>query len=159
MPLTGYLKLPDIDGESRRADHEGEIDIIGTNWSMSQPATQQIGSGRVKSRAVIQPITLTKLYDAASPYIALACMQAKPFDEVVITFRKDSGDAHLDYLAITLTNVIITDYKTLAAPTDEEITELVSLAFEKIKVKYTVQADDHSKGDEHEVEYDLSAGK
>lgn len=159
MPLTGYLKLPDIDGESRRADHEGEIDIVGTDWSMAQPSTQQIGSGRVRSRASIEPITLTKFYDAASPYISLACMQGKSFDEAVISFRKDSGDSHLDYLTITLTNVAITAYKINAGPSDEEITELVTLAFEKINVKYTVQADDHSAGDEHEIEYDLSAGK
>ncbi|WP_375203066.1 hypothetical protein [Hyphococcus sp.] len=29
--------------------------------------------------------------------------------------------------------------------------------FEKVKVIYTMQADDHSAGDEHEVEYDVAA--
>ncbi len=33
-----------------------------------------------------------------------------------------------------------------------------SRSFTKIKLLYTVQADDHSSSDEHEIEYDVSAG-
>lgn len=158
MPMTGYLKLPDIDGESRRADHEDEIDITSIDWSMAQAANMQIGSGRTSSRAAVSPIGITKVYDASSPYIALACMQGKAFDEVVISFRKDSGEAHLDYLKITLTNVVISTYSLNGSAMGEEINDSFSLSFEKITVLYTMQADDHSSGDEHEIEYDVSAG-
>lgn len=156
MPMTGYLKMPDIDGESRRADHEDEIDIIDIQWGMSQASSMQIGSGRTSSRAMVEPISMSKMYDASSPYLALACMQGKAFDEVEISFRKDSGDAHLDYLKITLTNVVISSYNMSSG--GEEIMDNFSLSFEKVKVLYTMQADDHSSGDEHEIEYDVSAG-
>lgn len=158
MPMTGYMKLPDIDGESRRADHEDEIDLLSIDWSMAQAATMQVGSGRTRSRATVNPISVTKSYDASSPYIALACMQGKAFDEVVISFRKDSGEAHLDYLKITLTNVVISSYNFSGSAMGEEITDSLSLSFEKINVLYTMQADDHSSGDEHEIEYDVSSG-
>lgn len=158
MPMTGYLKLPDIEGESRRADHEGEIDIMSIDWSMAQSANMQIGSGRTSSRASVQPIGITKIYDASSPYLALACMQGKAFDEVVISFRQDSGEAHLDYLVITLANVVISSYGLNGSAMGEEISDSFSLSFEKVKVLYTVQADDHSSGDEHEIEYDVAAG-
>ncbi len=158
MPMTGYMKLPDIEGESRRADHEGEIDIMSIDWGMSQASNMQIGSGRTSSRATVNPINITKIYDASSPYLALACMQGKAFDEVVISFRQDSGEAHLDYLVITLTNVVISSYSLSGSAMGEEITDALSLAFEIVNVKYTMQADDHSSGDEHEIEYDVSAG-
>ena len=158
MPMTGYVKFPNIEGESRRADHEGEIDITSIDWNMAQAANMQIGSGRTASRAMVNPIGISKLYDAASPYLALACMQGKAFDEVVISFRKDSGEAHLDYLVITLTNVVISSYSMAGHATGEEISDTFSLSFEKIKVLYTMQADDHSSGDEHEIEYDVAAG-
>ncbi|MEM9319496.1 MAG: type VI secretion system tube protein Hcp [Pseudomonadota bacterium] len=158
MPITGYMKLPNIDGESRRADHEGEIDIMSIDWSMAQASNMQIGSGRTSSRATVSPVGISKIYDASSPYIALACMQGKAFDEVVISFRQDSGDVHLDYLVITLTNVVISSYSLAGSAMGEEITDTLSLAFEKVKVLYTMQADDHSSGDEHEIEYDVSAG-
>ena len=39
------------------------------------------------------------------------------------------------------------------------IKEEVSMSFEEIAVVYVVQADDHSAGDEHVVEYNIVAGK
>jgi type VI secretion system secreted protein Hcp len=156
--MTGYMKMPDIAGESRRADHEEEIDILSIDWSMSQAANMQIGSGRTSSRATVNPIGITKIYDASSPYLALACMQGKAFDEVVISFRQDSGDVHLDYLKITLTNVVISSYNMNGSAMGEDITDALSLSFEEVKVLYTMQADDHSSGDEHEIEYDVASG-
>ncbi|SDE43701.1 Hcp family type VI secretion system effector [Ruegeria marina] len=160
MPLTGYLKIPDIDGESQRADHEEEIDIHDIQWLIEQAAVAQVGRGRSQARARVDALKFRKIYDASSPYLALACMQAKSFDEVVLTVRKDSGEAHLDYLTITMTNVIISKYEVLGNSSDvhDMIEEEGGLNFEQVKIKYVVQADDHSAGDEHEVEYDIAKG-
>jgi type VI secretion system secreted protein Hcp len=163
MAFTGYMKIDDIKGESKRADHEDEIDIFGVRWGASQTSSASTGSGRTRGRAVVQDVMLHKYYDAASPYLALACMQGKSFAEIVIAVRKDSGEAHLDYLIVTLSNVIISSYTMEGSgpkeSDDDMIVETVALSCEKIGVKYTVQADDHSAGDEHEIEYDLIAGK
>lgn len=162
MPLTGYLKLPDIDGESKAADHEGEIDFHGINWSVAQKAkAARPGSGRARARAIVSPLEVQKFYDASSPYIALAAMQGKAFDEIELSVRQDSGDAHLDYLKITLTNCTLSAYAMYNDGIDDPLTEIserVGISFEKVKVLYTVQADDHSAGDEHEIEYDVAAG-
>lgn len=158
MPLTGFLKIPDIPGESRLADHEGEIDIHSISWNVTGQTGVTQGAGRPRARAEAGPVSVGKFYDASSPYIALAAMQGKSFDEVVISFRQDSGEAHLDYLTITLENVIISSYDLNGPPENEEIEDRVQLSFEKINVKYVVQADDHSSGDEHEIEFDVVAG-
>lgn len=159
MPLTGYLKVPDVPGESQRVDHEEEIDVHSIEWEIAQAAQAQIGRGRSRARAEISALSMNKMYDAASPYLALACMQGKSFDEIVLMVRKDSGEAHLDYLKITMTNCAISHYSILPTPQDgQQIEEHIGLTFEQVKVVYTVQADDHSAGDEHEIEYDLAAG-
>ncbi len=159
MPLTGYLKVPDVPGESQRVDHEEEIDVHSIEWEIAQAATSQIGRGRSRSRAEISAISMNKMYDASSPYLALACMQGKSFDEIVLMVRKDSGDAHLDYLQITMTNCAISHYSVLPTPAEsQQIEEHIGITFEQVKVVYTVQADDYSAGDEHEIEYDLAAG-
>jgi type VI secretion system secreted protein Hcp len=133
------------------------------HWKIAQRNSSALGSGRSSARAEISPIFVDKWTDAASPYLALACMQAKSFEEVVLLFRKDSGDAHLDYLKITMTNVIISSFEMLNEYKEEEepilmIPERIGLSCEKINIVYTVQADDHSAGDEHEVEYDITKG-
>jgi type VI secretion system secreted protein Hcp len=163
MAFTGYLKIEGIDGESKRADHEGEIDCFGVEFEATQMSSSSVGSGRTRGRATLSDFTFHKWFDAASPYLALACAKGKSFEEIVFTVRKDSGDAHLDYLIITLTNCIISGYRMVQnapeAASSELIADKVTVSYEQLKIKYVVQADDHSKGDEHEIEYDLVAAK
>lgn len=162
MPITGFLKIPDIPGESKRAEHEDEIDIHGIEWRVAQKAkAARPGSGRTRQRAIVSPLEVHKFYDASSPYIALAAMQGKSFDKIVLSISRDGGDAHLDYLVITLTNCAISAYGLFNDGVDDPLTtisERVSITFEQVAVKYTVQAEDHSAGDEHEIEYDVAAG-
>lgn len=163
MAFTGYLKIEGVDGRSMRADHEKEIDCWGVEFSASQHSSSSVGSGRTRGRATLSDFTFHKWTDAASPYLLLACAKGKSFAEIVFTVRKDSGDAHLDYLIITLTNCIISGYRMAQSATEEAnqevISETIEISYEKLNFKYVVQADDHSKGDEHEVEYDLVAAK
>jgi type VI secretion system secreted protein Hcp len=156
--LTGYLKIPDIAGESQRADHEDEIDIHDIQWMVAQAASVEVGSSRTRARAVVSPLKVRKFMDASSPYLALACMQGKSFPDMVLTLRKDSGDAHLDYLVITMTNAQVVSYEMVTEEGSSVPTEEVGIMFESITIKYTVQADDHSAGDEHEITYDIAAG-
>jgi type VI secretion system secreted protein Hcp len=157
MPLTGYMKVPDIDGESTRVGHEDEIDIFAVSWDINAIAASG-SSRRRRARADAGPLVVHKYYDAASPYLALATHQGKVFDEVAVTLRKESGGVHLDYLTITLRNVVISSYAFENDPWDEgeeQLTERVECEAEKISFKYVVQEEDHSAGDEHETEIDL----
>jgi type VI secretion system secreted protein Hcp len=161
MPISGYVKIEEIKGESKRADHEGEIDVHSIAWTVAQRSSANLGGGRTRGRAEISDITVRKFTDAASPYLAQAAMQGKSLPEIVIMARKDSGDAHLDYLQITLSNAAVSGFRLLgsAAGSEEQLPEEeVGFTAEKIKMKYIVQADDHSAGDEHEFEYDIVAG-
>ncbi|EYD76441.1 hypothetical protein Rumeso_01999 [Rubellimicrobium mesophilum DSM 19309] len=161
MPISGYVKIDDIKGESKRADHEEEIDVHSISWNVAQRSSANLGSGRSRGRAEISDISVRKFTDAASPYLAQAAMQGKSLPEIVIMARKDSGDTHLDYLQFTLTNAAISGFRILPTPsgTEEQLPEEeVSFTAEKIKMKYVTQADDHSAGAEHEFEYDLVAG-
>ncbi|MDQ8199226.1 type VI secretion system tube protein Hcp [Pelagicoccus enzymogenes] len=157
--LTGYLKIPDIPGESQRAEHEDEIDIHGISWGVQAQAADD-GSGRTRARAEVSAITLKKYYDASSPYLFLSAAQGKSFDEITITFIRSNPDSgSFPYLTITLSNCVVTNYQvTGGTSVDDKQSEEVGLSFETINIKYVVQADDHSAGDEHEIEYDIAAG-
>lgn len=161
MTFRGFLSIPDIAGESRSADHEDEINIHGLQWKIEQDTAKATGRGRRQSRATVGNFIVTKFTDAASPYLALACLQGKSIPEITIALRKDSGEAHLDYLIITMKNCQIASFDMDGgAPngTDDRITESVALSFEQITKTYTIQADDHSAGDEHEITFDIAAG-
>ena len=161
MALTGYMKIDDIPGESVRADHEGEIDIHGIQWKAAQASSEGRGSGRTQSRAQVSAFTCHKVMDSSSPYLALACMQGKSIPEIVVSIRKDSGEAHLDYLTVKLENCIISSYEMMNDGSDENdhiLSEVVSISFEMITETYVEQSDDHSAGSEHQIEFDITAG-
>jgi len=161
MPITGYMKIDEIQGESVRAGHEDEIDVFGLHWKTAQASSANSGSGRTQSRAQVSAFTCRKVMDASSPYLALACMQGKSIPEITVCVRKDSGEAHLDYLTVVMENCIISSYEMEndgSEPNDQMISEVISISFEIIKETYVVQADDHSAGAEHSIEYDVVAG-
>lgn len=162
MPLTGFMQIKGIPGESRRVEHEGEIDVTDVMWRIEQAPPSSAGRGRRRARAEVGDVVVTKTYDSSSPYLALAAMQSRSFPEVVISVRRDSGDAHLDYLTITMSNVLVSQYEIIGTDPEpragDEVLELVGLTFEEVRVRYVVQDDDHSAGDEHEIEYDIAAG-
>ncbi len=160
MTIQGFLKIDDIAGESQRAEHEEEIDVHGLRWGAELPTQSSRTRGRTRARAQVDQLEVRKFYDASSPYLLLGCMQGRAYPEMTLAVRKDSGDAHLDYLVITMTNVVVVDVEMTDRdiPDNDLIEERIALSFEKVNVKYTVQADDHSAGDEHEIEYDIAAG-
>ncbi len=163
MAFTGYLKIEGIDGESKRADHEGEIDCFGVEFD-AKPDEQRLGRlGPHPRPGDAVGFHLPQVVRRGLALSGAGLCQGKSFAEIVFTVRKDSGDAHLDYLIITLENCIISSYKMAQnapeAASSELISEEIGVSYEKLKIKYVVQADDHSKGDEHEIEYDLVAAK
>lgn len=155
--LSGYLHIPDIPGESQRAEHEDEIDIFGLEWRVEVPAAEA-GSTRTQSRAEIGALHVRKFLDASSPYLALSSMQGVTLPSLTLTLARDSGDTHLDYLTITLTNVRVVSYHVAGKQDDVRPFEEVGFQFEKIHYRYVEQADDGAAGDEHEIEYDVSSG-
>lgn len=165
MTMNGYLKIDDIDGESLRAEHEDEIDVHDVLWSIKNSGSSKSGSGRKRSRAKFSPLVVRKITDASSPYLALGCMQGKSYAEVILAVEKggDAGGsgAHLDYLVITMTNVRFSKFEVLGVgdgQDSERIEEELSLVFENVEIKYTIQDDDGAAGDEHEITFDIAAG-
>ena len=75
-----------------------------------------------------------------------------------MTLRKDQGDAHSDYLTITMTNTLVENYQTSGGGGGNPVDSL-TLSFDTLKIKYIADADDLTAGDEHEVEYDTLAAK
>ena len=132
MGLSGYLKIGDIEGESRRAEHEDEIDVHGLHWA---DRALHLGGTRfrrirTRSRARVDNLTCYKETDASSAYLALACLRGKSFPDMVLSVRKDSGEAHLDYLIITMENVMVSGFEMMndgSDADDEVVTEHVAL--------------------------------
>jgi type VI secretion system secreted protein Hcp len=152
MPLTGYLIVPDVGGESRAVDHEDEIEIFDISWGLEHLRSASVGRLRSRARTDVGPLTIRKHYDASSPYLADAVERGKSFREIVVALNKQTSNAHLDYLVITMENAIINSYAFgINDDSDDILTEEIEIDFEYATIKYTVHADDGTAAAEHEV--------
>ncbi|KAA5826386.1 type VI secretion system tube protein Hcp [Algibacter amylolyticus] len=147
--VIGFVKIPDIDGESQSKAYAREIEIYGLASLSEQLKSAQTGSGRSRARATVSPISLVKKIDAATPYLMLANLQGKFFPETTISLVNPESESQNPYLVITLKNVLISKHQIDASSNRQEI---IDLKFDKITVKYI------TKSGVNEISYNLATG-
>ena len=71
----------------------------------------------------------------------ISCCNGKHFDEGMLTVRK-AGEKALEYIKITMKEVLVTSVSTGGSGGEDRITENVTLNFAEFKVEYTPQKED-----------------
>lgn len=145
MTTDMFLKLGDIKGESRDQAHRDEIDISRWGWRMTQSGSMHSGTGGGAGKVDMANIAIEKSLDKSSPNLMMACATGKHYPEARIVVRKAGGDSSVEYLVITLKEVMVASYDTRAAATNDVLTEEISLNFAKVDVSYQPQKGDGGK--------------
>ena len=101
------------------------------------------GPGGGSGKANFQDLSFTHFIDKCSPNLMIACANGKHFGEALLTVRK-AGEKPLEYLKLTLTDLIISSVTTGGSGGEDRLTENVSLNFAKWKLEYTPQKKDGS---------------
>jgi type VI secretion system secreted protein Hcp len=156
MAVDFTLKIDGIDGESMIQDHTDEIDILSFSWGATQMGAFGTGGGGGAGKVNIQDISFTKFVDKASAPLFGHCCNGKHIPEATLSLRK-AGENPLDYLTITMSDLLVSSWQTGGSNGTDVITETISLNFGKVKFKYTVQNKDGTKGDEKEWTWDVKA--
>ncbi|HLD67348.1 MAG TPA: type VI secretion system tube protein Hcp [Pseudomonas sp.] len=145
MAVDMFIKIGDIKGESKDKAHVDEIDVLSWNWGMSQSGNMHLGTGGGSGKVNIQDLTIVKYLDKSSPNLMMACSSGKHYPEAKLTVRKAGGDNQVEYLIITLKEVLISSVSTGGNGGDDRLTETVSLNFAQVLVDYQPQKEDGSK--------------
>ena len=157
MSTDAFLKMDDLKGECVVKGHEEEIQVLSWNWGMSQAGTTHRGVGGGAGKVDVQDMSISKKCDTASPTLAMACCKGTHFGEAVLCVRKAGGDDPLDFLTITMNDVIITSVQEGGASGAEEVDETVTLNFAKFAYSYQPQAQTGGKeGGAVEIEYNIA---
>jgi type VI secretion system secreted protein Hcp len=156
MAVDMFLKLGTIKGESKDSVHKGEIDILAWSWGASNSGTAHVGGGAGAGKVNVQDMSITKYVDKSSPDIFLACCNGAHIPEALLVVRK-AGTTPLEYIKITMTDVMITSVSTGGSGGEDRLTENVTLNFAKVKVGYVEQTATGAAGDKPEVGWDISA--
>jgi type VI secretion system secreted protein Hcp len=138
MAMDQFIKIGAIKGESRDASHKDEIDVLAWSWGMSNSGSAHVGGGAGAGKVNVQDLSFTKYIDKSSPDLMLACCNGKHFDTATLTVRK-AGEKPLEYLVITMEDLIVTSVSTGGSSGEDRLTENVTLNFARVKVNYKEQ--------------------
>lgn len=138
MAVDMFIKIGDVKGESRDKTHKEEIDVLAWSWGMSNSGSAHVGGGAGAGKVNVQDLSFTKYIDKSTPDLMLACCNGKHYPTATLVVRK-AGEQPLEYLTITMTEVMVTSVSTGGSGGEDRLTENVTLNFAKVKVDYKEQ--------------------
>jgi type VI secretion system secreted protein Hcp len=133
-----FLRLGDITGESTVKGHEQEIEVLAFSWGVHTTSGSGGGGGGGGGKAIPDELSFLADSSIASPRIFSTCAQGKHLVDAVLTGRKKKkgNKGNVDFVVITLTDVIVSSFEITAGPDDVPEDE-VTLAFDKLAVSFT----------------------
>ncbi|AOK55655.1 Hcp family type VI secretion system effector [Burkholderia stagnalis] len=154
-----FLKIDGINGESLDDKHKDEIEVLSWDWEILQESTMHAGSGGGAGKATVKDLTFVHNIDRASPNLMKYALTGKHIDQAVLVMRKAGGNP-LEYLKLTLSDVIVTRVKPGGSRDDAERSrETVSLSFAKVKQEYVVQNAQGGSGGAVTAGFDIKGNK
>jgi type VI secretion system secreted protein Hcp len=131
-----FVKIVGIAGESQDEVHRGQVDIASWHWKMSQQSSMMAGSGGGAGKATVNDLEFVHQIDRASPNLMRYCLTGRHIPEVILYARK-AGGTPLDFLKITMGDVVITGVEPSGVM--DKFWEHVTLSFARVKQEYIVQ--------------------
>lgn len=110
----------------------------------SQTGTTHTGTGGGTGTAAVQDLSFSKYLDKSSPTIVQSCCQGTHLNEVVVTMRKAGGKEPVEYMKVTLNEVLISGY-SVGMSGGDQAQESITLNFAKFKIEYQPQDNNGAK--------------
>ena len=158
MAVDMFIKIGDVEGEARDHAHDREIDVLAWSWGMTQSGNTHVAGGGGAGKVSVQDLSFTKYIDSSSHALMLACCNGKHYPEALFTVRK-AGEHPVEYLKITMTDLIITSVSTGGSGGEDRLTENVTLNFAKVKVEYTPQDEKGAGGAVKEMGWNIESNE
>jgi type VI secretion system secreted protein Hcp len=158
MAVDMFLKLDPIKGESADSKHKDEIDVLSWSWGLNQTGSQHHGGGGGAGKVSVHDLHFTHWADKSTAYLIKACANGEHIAKGVLTVRK-AGKDPLEYIKISIEDIIVSSVTPGGTHGDERLTENVSLNFRKFKYEYTAQTDKGGAGATAHFGWDIGANK
>ena len=155
MAVDMFMKIGDVKGEARDKTHKDEIDVLAWSWGMSNSGSAHTGGGAGAGKVNVQDLSFTKYVDKASTNLMNSCCTGAHYDTAKLTVRK-AGKEPLEYIIITMTEVMVTAVSTGGSGGEDRLTENVTLNFAKVKTEYVPQKPDGTGEPSLQMTYDIA---
>jgi type VI secretion system secreted protein Hcp len=141
MAVNAYLIVDGITGPS--TSKTGAIDILSFSFGSTNTSTYGAGASGMEAKAGrvdFSNLTIMKVLDKTSPILSQHCWSGDILKKVIVLYDKPVGTEQADYFRIYLEDGLITSIQLSGS--NENPTESVSFAFQKVEVAYKAEKDD-----------------
>ena len=156
MAVDQFMKIGDINGEARDSVYKDWIDVLSWSWGATQSGSMHVGGGGGSGKVNMQDLTFSKYVDSATTNLMTKVCNGKHYPEAKLVVRK-AGEKPVEYIRITMTDVLVSSYQTGGNGGEDRLTETVTLNFAKVKVEYTPQAKDGTSAAAMDMGWDVEA--
>jgi type VI secretion system secreted protein Hcp len=139
MAVDMFMKIDDLNGDSLDDKHPKEIQILSWSWGMSQSGSTHLSSGGGAGKVNVQDLTFTKHIDTTTTNLIKSCCNGTHYKQALLTIRKAGGKTPVEYLKITMKDLIVSNISTGGSGGEDLIMENVTLNFAKVSLDYTPQ--------------------
>jgi len=139
MAVDMFLKIDDLKGDSIDDKHPNEIQVLSWSWGMSQSGSTHMSTGGGSGKVNVQDLTFMKNIDTTTTNLIKSCCNGSHYKVALLTIRKAGGKSPVEYLKITMKDLIISNISTGGSGGSDMITESVTLNFAKVTLEYTPQ--------------------
>jgi type VI secretion system secreted protein Hcp len=147
MAYDAFLKLAGITGESQKAKHTGEIDLMSFSWGASNSSSVGTGTGVSTGKVNVSDFSIMKATDSSSPVLFQKCCDGSVIATGVVTLQRQIQATATPYLVYNFQNVFVTSIQwSGSGGAGDAPMESVSFCFEVGTVDYSPQKDDGSLG-------------
>ena len=155
MAMDMFIQIGALKGESVDKVHAGKTDVLAWSWGLSNSGSAHVGGGAGAGKVNVQDLSFTKYVDKSTPDLLLAACNGKHYKSALLTVRK-AGEKPLEYLKITMTEVLITSVSTGGSGGEDRLTENVTLNFAQVKLDYIEQTKEGGAGDKPSMSWNIA---
>ena len=155
-----YATFGKTQGAVTAKGFENHVECTSFSLAGGRNIFMEVGTGvdRESTKPYLNEFVVTKKMDQASPDMWIGSLVGKTIDKVEVKCIKTSEDALEKYLHYTLEDVLVSSYN-ISNDDGTQGYESVSLAYNKIEMKYHPRKPDNSLGDPIPAGYDVKLGK
>ena len=159
--MAGYVKIGDIQGESKDAGHKNWIELRSISQELLRPMKAGAG-GAMRHRASVDvgDVIMTKVVDKSSARLMEAVCKGTNYPEVQLDLCTSSeGQKRTPYMRFTLKDARVTRY-TIGGSTEDGAVpmETIAINFREIRWTYDVLDDQNRSRGKVEATWNVEAG-
>jgi type VI secretion system secreted protein Hcp len=137
MAFDAFLKIDEVLGESRDDKHRDEIELLSYTFGVEQVGSTGFGGGAGAGKAVFGDFQFSAPVNLSSSVLFQACATGQHFKKAVLTCRKSGGEQQHEFLKVTMTDVLISQYSNGGDTAAELPMDQIGMHYAKIEMVYT----------------------